>query len=371
MDTQPTIPISKVVIDAATRKAVDEVLASGHLVWGPKVKELETQFAKLCGLNDSVAVTSGTSALHTALSILNLGPGDEVITTPFTYVATANAIRLVGATPIFVDIDPQTYNLHPNLIEAAISKKTKAILSVDLYGLPADYYALKKIAKKNHLYLIEDAAQAVGSSYYGHPTGTLGDVGCFSLYATKNLMCGEGGMVASHSPKLILKARRFRNHGESGGVNYQYHGIGHNYCLSDIHAAIALGQFKHLKENTLRRQAIAARYTETFKSIPGLITPIIPPHYTHVFHQYTLRITKDFPLTRPDFQQKLLAKGITSRIYYPQSLHQLKHLNPQNLSYQLPESNRAAREVLSIPVHPYLTDSEVDYIIETVVKISK
>jgi perosamine synthetase len=371
MDTQPNIPISKVVIDTATRSEVDSVLSSGQIVWGPKVKALESKFAKLCGLKDSVAVTSGTSALHTALSILKIGYGDEVITTPFTYVATSNVICLVGATPVFVDIDPKTFNLNPELIEAAITPRTKAILDVDLYGLPADYFAINKIAQTHHLYLIEDAAQAVGASYHGHMTGTLGTVSCFSLYATKNLMCGEGGMVTSQSSRLTLKARSFRNHGEAHGLNYEYHGVGHNYCLSDIHATIALGQFKKLKSNTTRRQTIAKRYTQAFQSISGLIAPTIPPHLTHVFHQYTLRLTHDYPLTRDQFQQKLLDKGITTRVYYPQSLHRLSHLNPNHQKYHLPETNKAAREVISIPVHPYLTDAEVDYIIETVVKISR
>lgn len=361
-----SIPISRVVVDAQTQKEVVKVLQSGYLVWGQKVATLEAAFTSLCSTSHAVAVTSGTSALHTALSVLGLGVGDEVITTPFTYVATSNTVSLTGATPVFVDIDPQTYNLNPDLIEEAITPRTKAILSVDLYGLPVNYRRLKAIAKAHHLAFISDAAQAVGAEYYHHPVGSLADLTCFSLYATKNLMAGEGGMITTNSASLDLKCRRFRNHGESHGLNYAYQGIGHNYCPTDIMATIALGQLTHFPDNASRRRQIATRYLQELTAIDGLVLPYTPPHYLHAYHQFTLRLTSQYHLTRDQFQTKLLAKGITTRVYYPKSLHRLSHLNPSNRHYHLPHALKAARQVVSIPVHPYLTDNEVEYIIQSI-----
>lgn len=365
------IPISKVKIDQETKEAVLNILDSGHLVAGEYITRLEDKFSSLCRTKHAVAVTSGTAALHTALSILKIGQGDEVITTPFTYVATANTICMTGATPVFVDIDPVTFNIDPSKIEAEISSKTKAILTVDLYGLPADYKMINRIAKAHKLYVIEDAAQAVGASYYGKMTGSLGNIGCFSMYATKNLMAGEGGMLTTDKKSYEVMAKRFRNHGEYAGVKYDYKTMGHNYCPTDIVGAICLGQLTDFFERTKRRQQIASKYSHAFLQLPGVVVPTVPKHLTHVYHQYTLRITKPCPITRDQLQQKLTDNGITSRIYYPSPLSKLPHLNTKKRNYILPIVNRAAKEVLSIPVHPYLTDNEVDYICDSVTKIIK
>ncbi len=366
MASPVSIPISRVVIDPQTQAEVVKVLQSGNIVWGQKVAALETAFASLCDVPHAVAVTSGTSALHTALSVMGVGYGDEVITTPFTYVATANTIALTGATPVFVDIDPHTYNLNPDLVEQAITPRTKAILSVDLYGLPVNYRRLRAIAKAHHLIFISDAAQAVGAEFNHRPVGSLADITCFSLYATKNLMAGEGGMLTTQSQGLDTKIRRFRNHGESHGLNYAYQGIGHNYCPTDIMATIALGQLNHFPDNASRRRHIAAHYLSQLNGIEGLILPYTPPNFLQAYHQFTLRLTAKYPLSRDQFQAKLKAKGITTRVYYPGSLHRLAHLNPLHRSYHLPQVTKAARQVVSIPVHPYLTDDEVEYIIRTI-----
>ena len=366
-----SITLSKVLIDTPTKEAILKVLDSGYIVQGPQVAKLEADFCTLTGAKHAVAVSNGTTALHSALAVLGVGPGDEVITTPFTFVATANAIRMCGATPVFADINPQSFNLDPNPVAKAITKKTKAILVVNLYGLPADYRALKKICKQNSLYLVEDAAQSIGATYFGKNSGNLADVSCFSLYATKNLMSGEGGMLTTNQKSLAQKLKRFRHHGQSETKHYVYDDLGYNYRLTDIAATIALGELKKLDKNTKRRQYIAQKYHYAFSSVKGLITPSVPSRSTHVYHQYTIRLTKQFTLTRQKFQEKLSTAGIQTNIFYPITLDRFKHLNGGELYTNLPHSTQAAKEVISIPVHPYLTNQEIDYIIKTIASIWK
>ncbi len=275
------LSLSKILIDTPTKQAVVKVLDSGFIVQGPKISQLEAKFVALTGAKYAVAVSNGTAALHSALAVLGIGPGDEVITTPFTFVATANAILMCGATPVFADIDPVTYNLDPIAVEKVITKKTKAILVVNLYGLPANYQELKKIAKIYNLYLVEDAAQSVGASYYQKVSGSLADISCFSLYATKNLMCGEGGIITTNKKSLSQKIKRFRHHGQSETKRYHYDGLGYNYRLTDIAATIALGQLKHFSKQTARRQAIAQQYTHAFSNVPGLTPPTPLTYFTN------------------------------------------------------------------------------------------
>jgi len=349
--------------------SVVKVLKSGMLAQGPMVERLEKNSAKFCNTKYSIAVNSGTAALHTSLHSLGIGLGDEVITTPFSFVATANSILMSGAKPIFVDIDENTFNINPKLIEMKITKRTKAILAVNLYGQPADYNEINKIAKKYNLFVIEDAAQSIGSIYFGKKSGSLGDMGCFSLYASKNVISGEGGIITTNSKKLDYKAKLFRHHGQSEKQRYTYLELGYNYRMTDIQAAIAVEQLKRANVLTKKRQEIARNYNEAFKNIKGIITPFVEKHATHVYHQYVLRITKDFKMSRDELKVYLEKKGIQATIYYPSPLYKAKHLSFANKPNKFPVTEKIVKEILSIPVHPKLTNKQVKYIIDTIQNI--
>jgi perosamine synthetase len=346
--------------------AVVRVMESGMLAQGAVTQALEKDFSKLCGTDFAIATSSGTSALHTALTSLGIGPGDEVITTPFTFVATANSILMTGAKPVFVDIDETNFNINPAFIETRITKKTKAILAVDLYGQPADYKKINYIARKYKLFVIEDAAQSIGATYHGKKTGSISDIACFSLYATKNIISGEGGVITTNNKILNGRTRLFRHHGQDEKVKYQYSGLGYNYRMTDIQAAIAREQLKRIKSITKRRQEIAKKYSAAFKDIKGLIIPCISKGSTSVFHQYTLRITPEFKLGRNKFMEHLNDKGIQTNIYYPFPLYRFKHLRFNSKRGDFPVTEKVANEVLSIPVHPKLTNADVNYIIRVI-----
>ena len=350
-------------------EAVVKVLTSGMVVQGPKVKELEELFAKTAGTKYAVAVNSGTAALHTALHSIGIKPGDEIITTPFTFVATANSILMAGAKPVFVDIEENSFNIDPKLIERKITKKTKAILVVDLYGQPANYNEINKIAKKHKLLVIEDAAQSIGATYHGKPAGSLADIACFSLYATKNIISGEGGMITTNNKLFAENAKLFRHHGQDEKVRYEYFGLGYNYRMTDIAAAIALQQLRKIKILTGKRQEIAKKYNLAFRNIKGIITPKVSTGMSSVFHQYTLRITPQFKFNRDKFKDYLQEKGIQTAIFYPKGLYNFEHLKGNNRPKNFPVTETVSREVLSIPVHPKLTGQEIKYIIDTICKI--
>lgn len=364
------IKISQPLIYQEEKKAALAVLNSGRLAQGPQVARLEKKFAKLCGTKYAVATCSGTAALHTTLYALGLGPGDEMITTPFSFIATANAILMVGARPVFVDIDPKTFNINPEKIKKAITRQTRAILAVNLYGQPADYKKINKIAKKYKLFVIEDAAQSINASLGGRKSGNLGESSCFSLYATKNITSGEGGLITTHNKNYYKRARLFRNHGQKENIPYQYQDLGFNYRMTEIQAALALEQLKKLNKITKRRQAIAKRYNQAFKKVKGLLVPYQAPDRTHVYHQYTLRITKEFKRSRDGLKKYLEKKGIEVKIYYPKPLHLYPHF--QKFGYKkgdFPVAEKASQAVLSIPVHPLLREKEINYIIKTITKI--
>lgn len=361
------INISEPQIEEKEIKAVVNVLKSRNIVQGELVAKIEEKFSKLCGVEYAIATSNGTSALHTALFAAGVGEGDEVITTPFTFVATVNSILMVGATPVLVDIDEGTFNINPREIEKAVSKKTKAIITVDLYGQPVDYSEIRKIAKKHKLIIIEDAAQSVNASYKGKKTGNLADIGCFSFYATKNITCGEGGMVTTNNKNFYIKAKEFINHGQRIGKNYDYVGIGYNYRMTDIAAAILLEQLKKVDMFTKKRQKNANRYNNAFFRTNGIIIPEIAPNRTHVFHQYTIRVAQPFPITRDRLKVLLESKGIMSRIYYPIPLYRFFHIKKDSRIFDCPVTDRVSREVLSLPVHPALSKSEIDYIIDAVI----
>src|SRR3989338_10112838 len=267
------MPIAKPYIGKEEIKAVSEVLKSGIIAQGPKVRELEEKFAKLCGTKYAVAVNSGTAALHTALHVAGIEQGDEVITTPFTFIATANTILMQQAKPVFVDIDEDTFNIDADKIKEKITKKTKAIVTVDLYGLLCDYNKIGKIAKNNNLMIVEDACQAVNAEQNGKKAGNFGDIAAFSFYGTKNITCGEGGMITTNSKEYAENAKLFRQHGRSNMASYEYEGLGYNYRATDISAAILLEQLKKIDIITKKRIENAECLTKGLVGIRGIKVP--------------------------------------------------------------------------------------------------
>lgn len=347
-----TIPMAQPLLGDAEAEAVLAVLRSGQLAQGRVVAEFEDRFAALCGVKHAIATTSGTTALHIALLAHGIGPGDDVITTAFSFVASANAALYVGARPVFADIDPATLNIDPDSIRATITPRTRAIIAVHLYGNPAALDQLMRICEQHNLILIEDACQAHGATFAGRQVGSFG-TGCFSFYPTKNVTAGEGGMITTDDDELAERLRLLRSHGSPR--RYYHTMLGYNFRLSDIHAAIGLAQLDRLAEWTEQRRANAARLLGLLADLP-LIPQAILPGARHVCHQCTVRI----PQGRDEVAADLRAQGIDSATFYPLPIH----LQPlyRDLGYrdQLPHSEQAATEVLSLPIHPALTADDLD-----------
>lgn len=352
------IPIAKPLIGEEEKKAVLEVLSSGMLAQGEKVAVFEKAFAEFIGVKHAIATSNGTTALHAALVGLGISPGDEVITTPFTFIATVNAIKMTGATPVFVDIDETTFNLNHSKIEAAITLKTKAIIPVHLFGLPAATNQITAIAQKYNLKIIEDACQAHGADINGKKVGSFG-IGCFSFYGTKNMTTGEGGMITTNDDVLAGKLRKIISHGTER--RYVHSILGYNYRLTDLAAAIGIEQLKKLNEFTRKRRENARRLTTGLSNINGLVTPCVIDG--HVFHQYTIRVTKDFPLTREKLIEHLSSHGVSSSVFYPLPIHQQEAYRDYN-HHHFPIAEKIATEVLSLPVHPGLTTEDLKKIIQ-------
>jgi len=367
------INITKILIDDNTIRSVTKVLKSGFIVQGKIVGKLEKELAYCNNTKYAVVVNSGTAALHTALASAGITQGDEVITTAFSFVATVNAILMCGARPVFVDINETDYTINSSLIEKKITFKTKAILTADLYGQPCNYKEIKKIAKKHNLIVINDACQAIGSFYDLKPIGQVADIACFSFYATKNIVMGEGGALVTNNEDIYEYAKRFRQHGQDMEKPYVYHHIGYNYRSTDIAAAIGLSQLSYIKKWTKKRQENAESLTEGLKKIRGIITPTYKPDRTHVFHQYTIRVTNEFPISRDKLQADLLTQGIKSGIYYPSILPSHSHIK-KIVKYKkgmFPIAELAANGVLSLPVHPHLTRGDIQKIIRTIAMVLK
>ena len=359
------INISKPFIGEEEKQAVLDVMGSGMIVQGPKVKELEEKFAKLCGTKYAVALNSGTAALHTALYAMNIKPCDEVITTPFSFVASSNCIVMQGAVPVFADIDEKTFDIDPKKIKEKITKKTKAILPVHLYGQVCDMKAIREIADEHNLLILEDACQAVNAELDGKKAGSFGDTAAFSLYATKNIMCGEGGIITTNNEKYAEFAKRFRHHGQSEQTRYEYYDLGYNYRMSDTAAAIALEQLKRLENFTKKRIENAAFLTEQLRKIKGITTPFIQKNVKHVFHQYTVKVEEDFSLSRDELLTKLKAGGINPAIFYPKPLHMHPfYLQMNHKEGDFPVAEEVSKKVLSLPVHPLLTKEDIQKICE-------
>ncbi|HEY4688848.1 MAG TPA: DegT/DnrJ/EryC1/StrS aminotransferase family protein, partial [Anaerolineae bacterium] len=355
------IPISKPFIGEAEKQAVLEVLESGMLAQGPRVARFEERFAQVCGVRHAIATSSGTAALHIALLANGIGPGDEVITTPFTFIASANSILYAGAKPVFVDIDEETFNLDPALIEQAITPHTKAIMPVHLYGYVCDMDALQTIAAKHSLKIIEDACQAVGATYHGRTAGSFG-TGVFSLYATKNVMSGEGGMITTGDDAVAEACRMIRNHGMKR--RYYHDRLGYNYRTTDLHAAIGLAQMDRLSEFTERRCANAAYFNARIESA---VTPKVKEGYGHVWHQYTIRATGG--RDRDAAVKQLNDAGIGTGIFYPVPAHCQGYMRDIVGEISLPVAERLATEVISLPVHPQLSQADLDTIVAEVNKL--
>lgn len=351
------IPISVPLLGEEEKAAVLEVIDSGMLVQGPRVRRLEERFEALVGVPHAVATSSGTTALHLALLAHGIGPGDEVITSPFSFIATANAILYVGATPVFGDIDEETFNLDPPSVEALIGPRTRALLPVHLYGQMADMDAFATLARAHRLALIEDSAQAVGATYRGRPAGSYG-TGVFSLYATKNITAGEGGIITTADGAVAARARLLRNHGMR--ERYRYELLGYNFRLSELHAAIALAQFNHLEAFTARRRSNAAALAQ---GIARLRVPRVKPDRDHVWHQFTVRSGE---LDRDDVVERLRRQGIGSAVFYPNLLDDLPHVKGASRSARHRIADAAKREVLSLPVHPALTPDDIHRIVAAV-----
>ena len=350
------IPIARPQMGDEEKELVSSALESGSLAQGPRVRELEERFAALVGVPHGVATSSGTTALHLALLAHGIGEGDEVITVPFTFIASANSILYTGARPAFVDIDEASFNMDPALIEAAITPRTRAIMPVSLYGNPTGLPQIAEIAERHGLALIEDAAQAHGAAVDGRRSGSWG-IGAFSFYPTKNMTTGEGGMLTTADGELAERARLLREHGMK--VRYHHDVLGYNFRMTDIHASIGLAQLPKLAGYNQRRGAIAARYASELR---GVLTPTVAPGVVHVFHQYTLRVNR-----RDEFVELLRDRGVGSGIYYPIPVHRQKPFIELGYGVQsFPVTDRLTEQVVSIPVHPSLSDDEVSAVIAAV-----
>jgi dTDP-4-amino-4,6-dideoxygalactose transaminase len=364
------INISQPIIGKEEIKAVVNVLKSGMIAQGEKVAEFEQNFAQFCGTKYAVAVSNGTAALHSALYACGIKEGDEVITSPFTFVATANSILMQGAKPVFADINPLTFQINAAEIEKKITPKTKAILPVDLYGQVYDAEKINALAKKHNLKIIEDACQAHGAEFNGRKAGSFANAGCFSFYATKNMATGEGGMVTTNDENIAGAIKMFRHHGQSGKARYEYFDLGYNYRLTNIAAAIGLEQLKKIEDFNRKRIKNAIMLSEGLKNIKGIITPTVEENYKHVFHQYTIRVTEDFKMKRDDLIQYLKGQGIGSAIFYPKPLH--LHSYFVKMGYKagdFPIAEKISEEVLSLPVNPLVSEKNIEYIVETIRKI--
>ncbi len=350
------IPVAEPVLGEEEIDAVVAVLRSGNLVQGQVVEQFERRFAELLGVRHAVAVSTGTAALHAALLAHEIGAGDEVITTPFTFVATANAALYTGAKPVFVDVCEDTLNIDPSLIEAKITPRTKAILPVHLYGHPADMSAIRAMATWHGLTIIEDAAQAHGAAIGGRPVGTFGTA-CFSFYATKNITTAEGGIVTTDDGRIAERIKLLRSHGQR--ERYRHEILGYNYRLTDLQAAIGLAQLDRLPWLTRKRIANADYLNAR---LPNLITPQPRPGCVHVYHQYTVRI----PERRDEARRHLEVAGIATSIHYPTPVHRQPLYQSLGYDDRLPVAEQASDEVLSLPVHPSLSTDDLQVITNAV-----
>jgi dTDP-4-amino-4,6-dideoxygalactose transaminase len=355
------IPISRPLIGEEEKAAVLEVLASGQLAQGPRVREFEARFAAWCGVEHAIATSSGTSALHLALLAHEIGPGDEVITSPFSFIASANCALFVDARPVFADIEPDYFTIDPSQIARLITPRTRAIVAVHLFGQPCDMEAIAELAREHGLIIIEDACQAHGARFKGRPVGTSGTA-CYSFYPTKNMTTAEGGMITTNNADVVERARLLRDHGSR--QRYVHEILGYNLRMTELQAAIGLAQLPKLDGWNAHRQTNATYLTEKLAGIDGVVTPRIRKDATHVFHQYTIRVR-----ARDAAVQKLTQRGVGVGVYYPLPIHQQPLYRQLGYDDHLPHAEKASREVLSLPVHQSLTTADLDLIVEAVASL--
>lgn len=356
------IPLAHPSLNEAEIEAVSRVIRSGMLAKGPRVDEFEREFSHYCGTRDSVAVNSGTAALHATLLALGIGPGSEVIVPAFTFFATASSVCMCGGTPVFADVDADTFNLSIEKVQEAVTPKTRAVIGVHLFGQPCEVRPLMEICEEQGIPLIEDAAQAHGAEYHGKKAGNLARAGCFSFYPTKNMTTGEGGMVTTNDHILAGRIRQIIDHGQER--KYFHTCIGYNFRMHDIAAALGLVQLKKLDRLNHRRREIAAFYQNNITR-DGICTPVVAPGMTHVYHQYVVKVTEEFTVTRDELAAYLHEKGIGTAIHYPLPLPRQPVFSGSACN-AFPVADELSRTVLSLPVHPQVTDAQCRYICEVI-----
>jgi perosamine synthetase len=365
------IPINLPQIGEEEVEAVVKVLRNGPLTnalgAGPAVTQFEKNYARFAGVKHAVAVNTGTAALHSAMVAAGVKQGDEVILPSFTFVATAEAVAMAGGKPVFTDIDPDTYNISPAEVEKNVTKKTRAIVPVDLYGFPADAKPIREIADAHGLAVVEDAAQAHGATYEGKPAGVFADAACWSLYASKNITTGEGGVVTTDSDEVTETLRLLRTHGEK--AKYASLMLGYNYRMSEIQAAIGVVQLAKLPAFVSERRANAKRLTKILGKTERLQLPKETKDRQHSWYLYTVRLKDGDEAERNKILEKLKKKGIGAEAYYVHPVHMMPYYRESFGSRRLPETEKAAKQVFSLPIHPSVTEEQVDYIGKTLLNL--
>jgi len=363
------IPIAKPVLGKEELEAVRRVFESGILVQGERIRLFEEEFAELIGVEHAVAMANGTLALDTALKALGIGPGDEVVTSAFSFVASSNCVLFQGAKPVFADIDPRSFNIDSSDVAKKVTAKTKAIIPVHLFGQPAEMDALKEIAEDHGLALVEDAAQAHGAEFKGLKAGGLGDVGCFSFYATKNMTTGEGGMITTNKSELARKARLIRNHGDAG--KYYHVILGYNYRMSEASAALGSVQLRKLDKMNERRRKNAEALTSGIEKISGLTPPYLKNNVKHVFYQYVVRVEEDYLMERDKLAEHLLERGVEVAVHYPTPVYGQPLYRKLGYGKTVcPTAEDVCKRVLSLPVHPSVTEEDIKYIVDVLKEVS-
>jgi dTDP-4-amino-4,6-dideoxygalactose transaminase len=370
------IEVAKPYLDEEEQKAVAQAIATGWVAQGPKVKEFEDLLASYVGAKYAIAVTSCTTALHSALAISGVGPGAEVIVPSLSFIATANSVVHCGAQPKFADIDPETLNMDPEKIEGLITGRTKAIMPVHQVGLPADLDAVKRIADKHGLHVVEDAACAIGSEYKGKRIGGHGNIACFSFHPRKVITTGEGGMITTDDSEVAARLRRFRHHGmsvsdlerhEATKVILETYGeVGYNYRMTDLQAAMGIVQMRKLPEILAKRIAVAKRYDEALSEIPYLKVPRVPAYAEHNYQSYWIEVRENAPLSRDELMDNLLKKGISTRRGI-MAIHKEPCYRGYNVS--LPVTERITASTVILPLYPSMSDEETQYVIDEIKKL--
>jgi len=365
------IPINRPQIGEEEVEAVVKVLRSGLLTQGlgagPMVTQFEKNFAKFAAAKHAIAVNTGTAALHSAVVASGVKNGDEVILPSFTFVATAEAVVMAGCKPVFVDIDPETYNVSPVEIEKAVTRRTKTIVPVDLYGLPADIKPIREIAVKHSLAVVEDAAQAHGATYAGKPAGVFADVACWSLYASKNMTTGEGGVITTGDDEMAETMRLIRTHGEK--AKYASLMLGYNYRMSEMQAAIGLVQLEKLPAFVAKRRENSGKLNRILAETDKLQLPHEPKGRKHSWYLYTVRLKNATENERNRIVEELRKKDIGAEVYYPYPVHLMPYYRDSFGRRKLPETEKAAKQVFSLPIHPGVTGEQVEYISKTLLNL--